>query len=383
MNIGIDGNEANIEKKVGIGEFAYELILQFAKFQDPTLSAGRQGLKFQVYLKNRPNSQMPENSDNFRYRVFGPRKLWTQWRLPLDLYLNRPRPDIFFTPSHYAPRFSPVPTVISVMDLSYYHYPELFKESDLYQLKNWTNYSIKNAKAVITISKSSKNDIIKLYGIPENRVFIAYPGVKPVVDLIPHVYPMSELQARYQINKRYILFVGTIQPRKNIERLIKAYSKLIEDKNYHDIQLVIVGKKGWLYESIINTPESLGIKDKVLFLDFVPDEDLPLLYKGAICFVLPSLYEGFGLPILEAMKYGCPVITSNVSSMPEAGGDAALYVDPLDVDDITDKLKKIAGNQKLRGEMIEKGIKQASKFSWEKTAKETLAVLEEVTKLQY
>ena len=118
-----------------------------------------------------------------------------------------------------------------------------------------------------------------------------------------------------------------------------------------------------------------------MLLVFVPDEELPLLYKCAICFVLPSLYEGFGLPILEAMKYGCPVITSNVSSMPEAGGDAALYVDPLDVDDITDKLKKIAGNQKLRGELIEKGIKQASKFSWEKTAKETLTVLEEVTKL--
>lgn len=373
MIIGIDGNEANVKRKVGVSEFSYELLSQFNKYQVSSI-------KYQVYLKSQPGSKMPGESQSFKYRVFGPGKAWTQWRLPLDLYLHRPRPDIFFTPSHYSPRFSPIPTVVSVMDLSYHYYPELFKEKDLYQLKNWTNYSVSKAKAIITISKSTKNDIIKLYGIPENQVFVIYPGIKPVFDLMPHIYPMSELQAKYQIDKRFILFVGTIQPRKNIERLIKAYSKLASEKEFHDIKLVIAGKKGWLYESILSTPESLGIKDKVLFLDFVPDEDLPLLYREAVCLCLPSLYEGFGLPILEAMKYECPVITSNVSSMPEAGGEAALYVDPTDVDDIADKMKKIAGSKKLRNELIEKGKKQVSKFSWEKAAKETLGVLQMVAR---
>lgn len=383
MIIGIDGNEANVERRVGVGEFAFELLSEFAKIKNSPLKADplrKEKFKIQVYLKSKPKDQMPKENDNFKYRTFGPGKAWTQWRLPLDLYLHRPRPDIFFTPSHYAPRFSPIPTVVSVMDLSYVQFPELFNESDLYQLKNWTKYSVSRAKALITISKSSKNDIIKLYGIPENQVHVVYPGIKPVVDLMPHIYPMSELQAKYKINGKYILFVGTIQPRKNIERLIKAYAKLISEKGFRDIQLVIAGKKGWLYESILSSPERLGIKDKVVFLDFVPDEDLPLLYKGAICYMLPSLYEGFGLPILEAMKYGCPVITSNVSSMPEAGGNAALYIDPTDVDSILDKMKKIIVNEKLRSELIDKGKKQVDRFSWEKAAKETLAVLEEVAK---
>ena len=167
--------------------------------------------------------------------------------------------------------------------------------------------------------------------------------------------------------------MGTIQPRKNIARLIEAFSKI---KN--EIQLVIVGKKGWLYEEILETPKKLEIADRVKFLDFVTDEDLPIFYKNAMCFVLPSLYEGFGLPVLEAMQYGCPVITSNVSSLPEAGGDAALYVDPLNVDDIKKNLDLIINNSELRKKLIKKGYEQAARFSWEKTAKETLKVLTEL-----
>lgn len=144
--------------------------------------------------------------------------------------------------------------------------------------------------------------------------------------------------------------------------------------------LIIVGKKGWLYEEILEAPKKFGVENKVKFLDFVPDEDLPLFYKNALCFVLPSLYEGFGLPVLEAMQYGCPVITSNVSSLPEAGGDAALYVDPKDVSDIADNLRLMIEKPQLREEFIEKGYKQVNKFSWEKTAKETLKVLEEVAR---
>jgi glycosyltransferase involved in cell wall biosynthesis len=376
MIIGIDGNEANTDNKVGIGEYAFELLTQFKQYQVSSI-------KYQVYLKNIPNSELPKESEGWRYRVFGPGKLWTQWRLPLDLYLHKPRPDIFFSPSHYAPRFSPVPTLISIMDLSYIHFPDMFKKSDLYQLKNWTEYSVKKAKAVFTISNSSKNDIIKTYGIDDNSVYVVYPGIKSETDLQPHIYAMNELKNRYGISDKYILFVGTLQPRKNIVRLMQAFSLVLSSKyqvsSINDkLQLVIVGKKGWMYEEILTAPEKFGVTDRVKFLDFVPNEHLHLLYKHARCFVFPSLYEGFGLPILEAMKYDCPVITSNVSSMPEAGGDAALYINPLDVNDIAKKINELIYNDKLRQELIKKGREQIKKFSWEKAARETLSVLEEL-----
>lgn len=380
MTIGIDGNEANVNVKVGIGEFSHQLLENFN-------SSSENKIDFRVYLKNKPNQDMPEINDHWKYRIFGPGKLWTQWRLPLDLYLHKPRPDVFFSPSHYAPRFSPVPSVVSVMDMSYYHYPELFNNTDLYQLKNWTKYSVKKAKRVITISKSSKFDIIKLYGIDEKLVHVVYPGIKSNIDLEPHVYPMSELRSKYQIDKNYILFVGTLQPRKNVEKLIEAFSDLKKQaksqknsKIPKDLQLVIVGKKGWLYEPILEAPKRYEVEESVKFLDFIPNEDLPLLYKNALCYVLPSLYEGFGLPILEAMKNDCPVITSKVSSMPEAGGDAALYVNPDNTGDIADKILTLITNDKLRHDLIVKGRKQVSKFSWENAGKETLQILQDVAK---
>ena len=183
------------------------------------------------------------------------------------------------------------------------------------------------------------------------------------------------LKEKYKINKKYILFVGTLQPRKNIVRLIEAFSKI---HHQQQLNLVIVGKKGWMYEEILEAPKQYGIENQIKFLEFVPDEDLSLLYKNALCFVLPSLYEGFGLPVLEAMTQGCPVITSNVSSLPEAGGDAALYVNPEDVDEIAAKMQSLVKDEELRKTLIEKGYKQVKKFSWEKAARETLKVLEEV-----
>lgn len=361
MVIGIDGNEANIDRKVGIGEYAYELLLQFAK--------AKEDVKFEVYLKENPGIEMPVPTSNFKYRIVGPKKLWTQFGLPLNLFIEK-RPDVFFTPTHYAPRFSPVPSAISIMDLSFIHFPQLFAKKDLYQLVSWTKYSVKNAKAIFTISQSSKDDIIDIYGVDDNKIFVTYPGIKEGSN--GKILTMDDLRKKFGIDKNYILFVGTLQPRKNIIKLIEAFSK-IEREN---LILVIVGKKGWLYEDILSAPQKFGVLERIKFLDFVEDKDLPSLYQNATCFVLPSLYEGFGLPVLEAMKYGCPVLVSNVSSLPEAGGDAAIYFDPKDANDIKEKIEKVISNPKLRSEMIEKGKLQIKKFSWEKTARETLRVLE-------
>ncbi|OGH42870.1 MAG: hypothetical protein A3B53_02375 [Candidatus Levybacteria bacterium RIFCSPLOWO2_01_FULL_42_15] len=389
MIIGIDGNEANVQRRVGISEYGFELLKNF-KFQISNF-------KFQIYLKKPPLPHMPKERDGWRYRIVRPEKLWTQIGLPIDLFFHKPRPDVFFSPTHYAPRFSPVNCAISIMDVSYLRFPSLFNASDLYQLKNWTAYSVKKAVKIFTISKSSKNDIIKAYGVSEEKVVVTYPGVKfkNMVRQTHHpeqsrrTMQNSKVLEKYGVDRNYVLFVGTLQPRKNIERLIEAFSlvchpelvsgsqsKRDSDLRQNDIQLIIVGKKGWLYEDILEAPKKFGVENSVKFLEFVPEEDLSSLYQNALFFILPSLYEGFGLPVLEAMSYGCPVITSNVSSLPEVGGDAVLYVDPLSTSDICEKMRMIFLDEKLRAELQKKGYEQVKKFNWEKTAKQTLDILE-------
>ncbi len=371
MIIGIDGNEANVERKVGIGEYAYQLITQLYDLRFTI-----QDVRFVIYLKDKPNSELPKEDEKWKYIIVGPKKLWTQIGLPLYLFTHFPRPNVFFTPTHYAPRFSPVPTAISVMDLSYLHFPELFAKKDLYQLTNWTEYSVKNATKIFTISNASRDDIIKQYKVKQEKVIVTYPGIKHAISNMNNALGKKDLQEKFGIKDKYILFVGTLQPRKNIVRLIEAFSNVKRQTSTDKgLQLVVVGKKGWLYEGILAAPKKFGVEEDVKFLDFVGDEDLPSLYKHALCYVLPSLYEGFGLPVIEAMKYGCPVITSNVSSLPEAGGDAAMYVDPLDSNDIAGKIEKVISSPTLREEMVKKGYTHIQKFSWEKAAKETLDVL--------
>ena len=396
MIIGIDGNEANVEKLLGVGEYAWQLLAQFHSSQFTV-----HGSQFQIYLKQSPLPHMPAESENWKYIVCGPQKGWTQLALPRSLYFKKPRPDVFFTPTHYAPRWSPIPTAVLIFDLAYKFYPELFKKQDLYKLEKWTSYSVKNASAVFTISNSTKNDIMKYYNIPGSQIHIIYPGIKseirnPKSKTNSKMQNSKLIQDKYGITSKYILFVGTLQPRKNITRLIEAYAKLVHGSQFSvhskektsvnsepsTVNLVIIGKRGWQYDEILAAPEKFQVQDEVKFLDFVPDADLPAFYEQAEFFVLPSLYEGFGLPVLEAMKYGCPVLTSNISSLPEAGGDAALYCEAENTDDIAEKMEKLLTDTSLRSKMIEKGYLQIKKFSWEKAAKETLAVLREVANIK-
>ena len=376
MRIGINAYEAVVPRfgfdkktglpnRVGSSEFCFQLLSELSRIDKNN--------EYLVYLPKKPSSDMPPETEKWHYMVFSS-KLWTLLGLSRKLFSNRNKIDVFFSPTHYLPFYVPFLSVISILDVSYLHFPNLFKKKDLYQLKLWGRFSIRKAKKIITISKSSKNDIIKQYGVTEEKVVVIYPGIKQVSRMKYKVLSMSDLNKKFGIDRDYILFVGTLQPRKNIERLIEAFS-ILKNKN---LQLVIIGKKGWMYEDILAAPKKFGITDRVKFLDYVSDEDLPSFYKNAICFVLPSLYEGFGLPVLEAMKYGCPVLTSNVSSLPEAGGDAALYFDPQNTEDIAKKIDLVISDEKLRSEMKEKGYQQVKKFAWEKTARETLKVLEEL-----
>lgn len=381
MLIAIDGYEANVADRVGIGRYAFETLkhmFQNFKTQSAKLKAQSETL-FRIYLPSAPLPDMPPETSWWQYRILQPKKLWTLFRLPFALAADQPRADVVFSPTHYVPRFTRVPRVMSIMDVSYLHYPEMFRPNDLYQLTHWTAYSVVHAKKILTISEFSRDAIIKAYGVPHERVVVTYPGLTMNAKLKAQ---SSKVIEKYRLSKHYILSVGTLQPRKNFARLIEAFSKFLKEnrQKFTRIDLVVVGKKGWLYEKILSAPKQFGVADRVKFLDFVPNEDLEVLYENALCFALPSLYEGFGLPVLEAMAAGCPVVVSEVSSLPEISGLAGVYVDPGNIESITKGLLTAVRQRNLmQGKLrLEKGLAQVKKFTWEHAAKQTLSVLEHV-----
>ncbi len=379
MILAIDGYEANSGHRVGVGEYAYQLLCQMHSLIGQMPPGKRHTVR--VYLPQKPRSDMPKKTGWWQYRVRKPGRLWTLFALPISLWLDHPRADVIFSPTHYVPRFTAIPRAMAIMDLSYLEYPSLFRAKDLHKLVHWTAYSVKNAKKIFTISEFSKNAIMKTYGLSGREVIVTYPGLI-MTKKNKKADTGVELQQKYNLGSRYILSVGTLQPRKNYVRLIEAFSLLQQKSDTADLQLVIAGKKGWLFEEILAAPRKYGVESKVIFLDYVPDKDLPSLYEHAICFALPSLYEGFGLPVLEAMANGCQVVVSNVSSLPEIAGDAGIYCEPEDVASITTGLSKAVkdfGSAKAK-ERISWGKDRVKLFNWNDAAEKTLAVLEQIVK---
>jgi glycosyltransferase involved in cell wall biosynthesis len=265
--------------------------------------------------------------------------------------------------------------VVTVHDLGYLHYPEAHRLLDRFYLDLSTRYNARAATHLIADSAATKRDLIERYGIGPSKITVVYPGYDVAIfQPVKDEGIIEAVKARYDIIGDYILFVGTLQPRKNLTRLIEAFSNIRYPIS--NIQLVIAGKKGWLYEQIFRQVKELGLEGEVVFTGYVPAGDLPALLSGARLFVFPSLYEGFGLPVLEAMSCGTPVVCSNASSLPEVAGDAAVLVDPLDVEDLAMAMERVLSDEELRAELIERGFEQARKFSWERCARETLDVLE-------
>ncbi len=365
MIIGVDGNEANVLMKVGVSVYTVNLLSYFRKHADKKT-------QFKIFLKNKPTEDLPLPNNYFNYEVVPGALFWSQIFLPLRLYLKKGI-DVFFSPAHYAPRFCPVPTVVTIHDLSYIYFPGDFLKKDLYQLRNWTHYSIHNAKKIIAVSKTTKKDIVQLYRVPEEKVKVIYNGYEKRFEKlkIENYKLIKNLKLKI---KNYILFVGTLQPRKNITVLIQSFAKFKE--LYPEFKLIVAGKKGWLFESIFDLVSELGLNTDIYFTDYITDQQLAFLYKNAFCFVLPSLYEGFGIPLLEAMSFGCPVVSSFTASLPEIGGDACLYFDPKSVEDLVEKLENIKKDSRLRTGLIQKGKKRVKEFSWKKCGAQTLSVIQ-------
>lgn len=379
MIIGIDGNEANEKNRVGIGQFAFNILSCLEKIDSKN--------SYFIYLKEPPLNDLPKERAGWQYKVVGPKKFWTQLGLPLKLFGQKEKLDVFYSPSHYAPRFSPMPTIISIMDLWHHRHPEQFDKKDLYRLLNWEKYSVKNSSRIVTISEFTKSEIVKFYNYPAKRITVAYPGYTKL-KIKNEKLKIEEIKRKFGIKGNYLLYLGTLQPKKNIVGLVSSLNILISQYPHpegiprrENITLVIAGKKGWLYEEIFNKIKDLGLEEKVIFTDFVAEEEKPYLIAGAKCFVLPSFYEGFGIPVLEAMSLGVPVITSNAASMPEVGGEAAFYCDPKSPRDIAQAMRKVLGLKKSqRDEIIAKSRQQAKKFSWENCCQKVLAALENVKK---
>ncbi|HUW24328.1 MAG TPA: glycosyltransferase family 1 protein [Patescibacteria group bacterium] len=374
MLIGVDANEANQKNRVGVGQFAFNVIRQLEKIDKRN--------SYLLYLKEPALPDLPKEREGWRYRVFGPSKLWTQVALPLKLFTQREKLSVFYSPSHYAPRLSPFPTVISIMDLWHHRHPEQFAKKDLYQLRKWESYSVKRASRIVTISEFSKSEIVKIYQYPPEKIMVAYPGYEKFkVQSFDKAQDKSSkfkvegIKQKYGIEGDYLLYLGTLQPKKNLKGLLEAFTLVAKRNN--EVNLVIAGRKGWLYGEIFQKVKDLGLADKVVFTGFVEEEEKPYLIEGAKAYILPSFYEGFGIPVAEAMALGVPVVAANMASLPEVGGEAAIYCNPRQTESIAAAIEKVLSlNKSQRDAIIARGRGQVKQFSWEKCARKVLETLE-------
>ena len=264
-----------------------------------------------------------------------------------------------------------MPTVLTVHDLIFRRYAAYHKPLNRWYLNATMPLFCRRADAIIAVSEQSKRDVVEAYGIPPEKITVIYEAADPRFCPQPPE-TVAAARARYGLPDRYLLFVGTIEPRKNLGRVLAAFERLHAD-GLTDA-LVIVGKRGWLYDDFFARLEGSPAKQAVIFPGFVPDADLPAVYAGSQALAFPSEFEGFGLPVLEAMACGTPVVCSNTSSLPEVAGDAALLVDPLDVDALADALASVLGDVELAS-ICGEGVGSGPRFSWRETAlRETLAV---------
>ena len=317
---------------------------------------------------------------NFKVRSTLPHTPLIRIPLTLSAELRKHPVDVLHV-QFTAPPFCPCPVVVSIHDLSFEHLPETFKRRSRTQLRLTVRHSARRASRILSLSEYTRRDIIETYGIDAERVSTIPLAAAEHFGPIDDNRELQRVRHNYGIDGDYILSVGSIQPRKNLARLIRAYALLRGNCSADKLpKLVLVGKCAWLYDETLRTLDQAGVKDTVILTGYVPESDLPALYSGALCFVYPSYFEGFGLPPLEAMKCGAPVIVGDRTSLPEVVGNAALAVNPFDVEAIAGAISRLINNSALRRELSAKGQERAKEFSWQDTARKTLTVYTEVAR---
>jgi len=322
---------------------------------------------YTVFLGERRYAGMPGIELRFtRLPTHRPpvRILWEQIVQPWAVH--RANVDLVHGPAFVGPAVGACPSIVTVHDLSFLLYPQNFRAANRFYLRYFTRLSVRRARRVIAVSESTKRDLIHHYHLTPDRIDVVHNGVdggfRPLPDDL-----VAAFRAEQELPERFMLFVGTLEPRKNVVRLIEAYARLPQDRP----PLMLVGGRGWLYDEIFARVEALGVSDEVHFVGYVPAKELPWWYNAAHLFVYPSLYEGFGLPPLEAMACGTPVVTSNASSLPEVVGSAALLVDPADTAALAAAMERALTDSDLRDRLRAAGMIQAQEFTWPKTARQT------------
>ena len=378
MIIGFDASRAQIAKRSGVENYTLNLLRELLKVDQNNF--------YRLYVQPQASSffsSLESRASNFELRTISWPRLWTQAGLALECLLNPP--DLLFVPAHTIPliRRPGLKTVVTIHDVGFQEFLEQ------YQSRWWrlyggriSNFAARTATHVIAVSQSTKRDLIEKLGVASEKITVVHEGVDHS-RFAPNPKshrsggsPLADIP-NPKTDDDYLLFVGTVQPRKNLVRLIEAFSIL--NSQFSTLNLVIAGKEGWLTEEIYAAPKKFGVEDKVKFLGYVPTDEIVSLMRGARALVFPSLYEGFGLPVLEALVCGCPVVTSNVSSLPEVAGEAGILVDPYDTEEIARGIKKVLElSEEERQDLIREGLKQAQKFSWEKAARETREVFERI-----
>ena len=300
-------------------------------------------------------------------------------RVPLALaYELRRRPVDVLHVQFTAPPFCPAPVVTTIHDLAFEHLPETFTRRGKMQLRLTVRHTARRAAHILTVSEYSRQDISQTYRLPLDKITVTHNGCEG--HFTPHPTPLqaaqetASIRQKFGITKDFLLAVGSLQPRKNLLRLMRAYANVRAQQPDFQLQLVLVGRQLWLYQEILRAIKQQNFAADVVVTDYVRDEDLPALYRSAVALVYPSLFEGFGLPPLEAMACGTPVITSNTSSLPEVVGQAAVLVDPYDEAALAQAIWQIARDASLRQRLQQTGIEQAKQFTWQAAAEKTLAV---------
>ncbi|MCS6772600.1 MAG: glycosyltransferase family 1 protein [Anaerolineae bacterium] len=373
----IDASPA-VHRKAGLGRYAQALIealvadtKEQARERYAIFYYAAEEVEPEGQLRTLPRVTTTQSAYDWRLRT-----LLAHWfnRPQNDLFSGAVKPRLFHATEHLLPRLSGVRTVLTLHDLIFKAFPRYHLPRNYLFLQLAMPLFLRRADAIICVSEHTKRDAVKHYRVPEEKIRVIYEGVEPHFSPDIPSATLRRVRERYHLPDRFVLFVGTIEPRKNLPVLFEAFQALREQAPDLAEELLIVGKQGWLHEGVYRMVHELGLTGLVRFVGRVDDEDLPALYRLASVMAFPSLYEGFGLPPLEAMACGTPVVASNAAAMPEVLGDAALLIPPTDPSEWTRALRSVLSNESVRRDLSQRGRQRAAQFDWQKTARATQAL---------